>query len=259
MRYIFSVVLIAVLSVFLACQSGSTPDAETGTFARILNGDSIDESSIPQLVKIHIDTSSGRSLCTGIVADATHIITAAHCLDDVVSTPVVEGYNIETPVLNSWVHPLYRYDSSLGVIFHDLAVLETTAHGLPALPIFSTGIHSGEVFQVLGYGIDDNGQWGRLISGSMTVDTVSSNHLFALPFQEGSESGSCNGDSGGPSIFQRSYHGANAYGITGIVSTGSLEFCGAGDVTAFTNLQQSENVSFLQQRIPGLTVLHLSH
>lgn len=255
MRKIHLVVLIAVLSTLIACQGRQDSSSGATAIARILNGEAIDDATVPQLVRIKLRTAEGAALCTGIVADATHVITAGHCVEGLLESPSIEGFSGEASVHDIQVHPLYRSDYSLGVIFHDLAVLETDPHGLPALPVFRTLLTSGEQFQVLGFGVDDAENWGRLISGFMTLESISAHHLFAFPFSEGSESGSCNGDSGGPAVVKRSYNGIDTYGISGIISTGTLEYCGEGDATAFTNLMHVENVRFLQEQIPGLTIL----
>lgn len=250
---IFILILVSLSCV--ACNGDSRQDSNAG-FARILNGDRVEPSEMPQLVEVHFPASFGESFCTGVVIDSSHILTAGHCLVDATGPLRVEAYNGNFAVESAVLHPLYREDLDAGAIFHDLAILSVGFHGLPALPILRlTSAPYGEQFLVAGFGITENESYGELVSGIMSVEMVTDHHLFSLPFQRGSESNPCNGDSGGPAVFHRIINGLQTFGIAALVSTGTLEFCEEGDVTAFTNLLHPDNLQFISESTSELTIL----
>lgn len=69
---------LVVGALFALCLPGAT---EAGT--RVIGGTAVDVRSAPWtvLVKIPALASTATGYCSGTIIDATHIVTAAHCVD----------------------------------------------------------------------------------------------------------------------------------------------------------------------------------
>ena len=146
------------------------------------------------------------------------------------------------------VHPGYLEDAGNQAIFNDAAVVElaqsVTVSPLPLL--VSDPVVGGEIIDIFGYGLDEQGTLGVLQSGQMGVASVSPNHIVAVYGDSGSNT--CQGDSGGPAL-QRSGFGPAIVGITSSGTAGAR--CGRGDVSLFANVQNGTIASFIAAVAPA--------
>ncbi|MCB0321633.1 MAG: trypsin-like serine protease, partial [Bdellovibrionales bacterium] len=123
----------------------------------------------------------------------------------------------------------------------------------PTLPLLgSRDIQNGELVSIFGYGLDENQKIDVLKSGEMKVSGVTDNHIFAK--FDGAGSNTCNGDSGGPAIYTFTKDGREIDAVVGVVSTGEIVDCSAGDTTLFANAHSSSNLSFITQSVPSTRV-----
>ncbi|NDC39010.1 MAG: hypothetical protein EBZ48_13325 [Proteobacteria bacterium] len=107
---------------------------------------------------------------------------------------------------------------------------------------------SGDLLAIFGFGYNENGAvgLGTLRSGQMRVEETDTNHILAI--YDGNGSNTCSGDSGGPALAQNA---TGAWGIIGITSTGSVETCGVGDNSIFTNLADPQMIGFIESIVTG--------
>ena len=237
------------------------------------------ESSISQfpwqvlvLSEFEENGKAAGALCGGSILDASHILTAAHCVD-------VEGTTTQHPpgdflvvagdssfsgksattqlagVASIRTHPYYTLPPA---IKDDVAVLTLSkplelseANDAEAIGLVPTGATpaAGTALTVSGYGKEqgaENSQPnGKLYSTTLTalssdacrnqVGVNSSVLLCALS----ASSSACNGDSGGPLT-----EGSPPVEV-GIVDFGSKE-CPIGDYNAFTNVAAPEVRDFIE-------------
>lgn len=252
----FKSAILTILTLSLiACgsQNGSNSSIQT----RIVNGSVVDPIASPQILKVVVNAEApNQSLCTGTVIGSNSILTASHCVIGA-DRVAVEVDSVLIPASRVELFPGYVESPELNAIFNDLAVIQTaTPLGKPALPIlFGTPVVEGSRIGIYGFGLDENREFGILKSGSMTASLVTPNHLFA-DF-DGKEANACNGDSGGPATAEILDESGQlvAVGIVGIVSSGRIPDCSAGDTTLFTNLQEPGVIEFLSSIVPDLAVI----
>lgn len=246
----------------------------------IIGGQKASVSSFPWQVYVSLTVlSSGREMeisCGGSILDATHILTAAHCVDEEGTTvhypekdiTVLAGTSNDTEVaypaqrrhvLSFRVHPDY---SPLPNIRDDVAVLTLEAplilepaRNTAAIPLVAAGATPapGTTLGLSGFG-KENGLEGEseeaLPNGNLystTLTAISSDACrsavganSAVLLCAGSPTSSaCEGDSGGPLT-----EGAPAVEV-GIVDFGAKS-CPVGDVNVFTNVAAPEIRSFIE-------------
>lgn len=206
---------------------------------------------------VRIVTSLGAGTqgeCSGTMITSSHVLTAGHCFPGGVSS--VQAISVfvggaEVSGVGLAIHPNYTEDAQNQAIFNDVAIIELeNAVGVAPLPILlSDAVAAGEVIDIFGYGLDEQGTLGVLRSGQMGVDSVTANHIVAIYGDSGSNT--CQGDSGGPAI-QRTAAGP---AIVGITSSGTAAAqCGRGDVSLFANLQNPSLSSFVLGVAPATQV-----
>lgn len=235
--------------------AGRETAGESGS-VRIINGTAVDLAVAPQMVEVVLLGADGsQGICSGTVIGSDTVLTAAHCFVEPYSAIFVRTATASRPVLAVSVPADFRRDDAAGALFNDVAVLQTEPLALPTLPIIaSQPTAAGDAITLYGFGINEDGEAGVLRLGSTEVSQVTENHLFSGPFG-GSGINSCNGDSGGPAIKAITTEtGARAYGIVGIVSSGSVEGCGNGDVTLYANLQNPSILAFIREHAPDAVV-----
>jgi secreted trypsin-like serine protease len=149
-----------------------------------------------------VDIVTG-AVCSGTAIRQDIILTAAHCLDGVRMTDVLEGGNLAAPrrryaVARTVMHPNYNrftLDNDLGVVF-----LATPFRG-PLLQIGLPGAGLGQAplgasLRVAGFGLDENGVRGVRREADVTLLSVAARTAIA----SNTAAGLCDGDSGGPLI-----------------------------------------------------------
>lgn len=225
--------------------------------AKIINGSDQDAFLTPQILRIDINFTDGsKGFCTGTVIGADSILTVGHCFKGGVSSAsVIKPGGEVLAVAGVFIHPQYFADQSLGAIFNDVAVIKTAQPlNLPVLGILvSTQLTVPALVDIDGYGFDENGDAGTLKRGSMLVDTVTPNHLIAV-FDD--LSNACNGDSGGPATFSVFDEGGSLQSVSlvGLISSGSVENCAAGDRNLFTNLNNPSVLNFISAIVPEVAL-----
>lgn len=259
-------VLFAILILgFGACSSGGgdsedNGDGDTGgentpgkdacgdLGLKIIDGSSCstDQSAVVSLTMYEFDGSA--AACTGTLIDPTHVLTAGHCFSFRTVAVDVQFGGTTVQASNFERHPNYFEDEANLAVFNDVAVVtvQPPAGVSPVPLLLSKAPQVGEVFDIFGYGFDENGQIGTLKSGQMQIDDVTDNHIFSL--FDGQGSNTCQGDSGGPAI--QVVNGQAA--VIGVTSSGSAEAaCQVGDLSLFVNIQESSVLDFVTSRAPG--------
>lgn len=262
MRIHYSKTIVLLTSAFCAifflaaCNNGQNTNAGFKN-SKIINGSEQDPFQSPQILKIDVNfTDSSSGFCTATVIGNNALLSAGHCfVGGVSSASIQKPDGSRIAVSQIIVHPQYVFDSTLGAIFNDVAVVKTAESlNLPPLGILaSRQVEPASVLGVYGFGLDENGDSGLLKAGSIVAETITANHIIAT-FQD--LSNPCNGDSGGPATYNILDAAGNlsSVAIAGIISTGSSETCEKGDVNLFTNLNQPAIISFISGLVPEVSL-----
>lgn len=178
------------------------------------------EATVQDLVSrttVKVFTGSQGAYCSGTVIGPNHVVTAAHCFDDVhsSSTPVGIGWGLNPSQATmtkakSWtVHPRYKKDmfssngALLSEILYDVALIHFSGSipaGYGVAPVGSTtGLPAGTVVTIAGYGQIREVDYSSLpvlrhVSQSVTFNP----NLKEVNLKIGDGKGACDGDSGGP-------------------------------------------------------------
>lgn len=246
-----------------------------GPAAGVVGGTAAPVQSAPWTVSIRQVSGRTATLCTGAVIDATHVLTAAHCVFTLAGAPAlpsaltvragVSSYaqplgddaEQDRAVASVRVHPGYVWSS--GASPDDVAVVALTAPldlggsavQAAALPAPGSAYPAGVPVAFAAFGREDaNAQAdGSLHTLAMTVDPQGScgglvtsvvPGASAVALCASSPGGSiCNGDSGGALV--RADDGT----IVGVASAGTVG-CATGSHGIFTYLGAPEILAFLQ-------------
>lgn len=252
MRKIYLICAILVLTACSSEPSNNEPALNT----RIINGTDLAVSQSPQMVEVIVKYLSGEEGgCSGTVIGKNSILTAAHCVLGETASIFVRNNNLISQVSEVFTPDSFRIDANLKAIFDDIAVLKTTDFPLPALGILvNQAVLAGDILNIYGFGLDEDGNSGKLKSGQTSVDFVTENHIFGAIFN-GEGSNTCNGDSGGPAVLKfNDANGQVGYGIVGVVSTGTSTDCQDHDATLYTNIQNPRLLGFLLNTVPDLII-----
>jgi secreted trypsin-like serine protease len=224
---------------------------------RIINGNEIDPTAYPQIIKLNLTLSDGSAgICSGTVIGSNSVLTAGHCFPSGIRSASIEKSDGSSVAITKvYVHPGYTENLVVNAIFNDVAIAKTsTPIGLPALGIIASQTPtSDDLIGIYGYGYDEDRNLGTLRSGTMSIDLVTDNHIFAT-FDDLSDT--CNGDSGGPATISLTDATGQitAVGIVGITSSGSKSDCSQGDLSLFTNVQTPGVLNFIKKYAPEVVI-----
>jgi secreted trypsin-like serine protease len=273
---------IACVIAVQTSPASAAPFASGPLVPYIVGGQESSVSQFPWQVFVLVVAEEGATTteasCGGSILDATHILTAAHCVDHEGTTtryPAddigvlagasdVSGFTstLRAPrgsqlvtVSSVRAHPYYTL---LPEIKDDVAVLtlseplelsaEKNTASIPLVPSGATPT-PGTALTVSGYGKENGAEGaepnGKLLSTTLTAvgsdacrETVGVNSAVLL-CASGSSSATCQGDSGGPLT-----EGSPA------VEVGAVDFgpqsCPTGQVDGFTNLAAPEVREFIE-------------
>ncbi len=275
-----ALVLAASSQQALAASSPSASfDGSSQLVPYIINGQESSISQFPWQVFVLLEEGEGKAAtCGGSILDATHILTAAHCVDHEGSTnpypasdafveagasEVMVGVGVspataqERSVRSLRTDPYYNV---LPEIKDDVAVLELSsplelsaevhAQAISLVPAGATPA-PGATLSISGYGREEGAEGeahnptGKLNSTTLTAissdacrESVGVNSAVLL-CAESSSSATCQGDSGGPLT-----EGSPAVQV-GIVDFGPKE-CPVGKPDGFTNVAAPEVRGFIE-------------
>lgn len=223
---------------------------------RIVNGTDCNENNSP-VVELLLTLPDGRTgTCTGNMLTSTEVLTAAHCFFDNPVEVIATASGVSARAIRVISHPQVSVSAN-GFVTNDAAIVRLASPvNLPTLPVvLSRAPKSGDEIKIFGYGITEdqtltNNTTGTLRSGEMKVSEVNSDFVSA-DFNGDDGSNTCSGDSGGPALLE--FDGK--IGIIGVLSTGAILECTAGDTSRFTNLQTQSVISFITSNAPGVKVI----
>lgn len=277
LKFFLTSIFISLACV--ACGSDSDNDSDTsqacqqiGLPNKIINGVGCGDLQQSPVVRIAaLLRSSGGDLvnpiCTGTMITSNQVLTAQHCI---IPANAFSGYTVVSLGIlfnlteNFQYVPAQRidrmpgYGEQHGRVFNDIAILTLSQSvSLPTLPVLTSQDPAiGGQGWVYGYGqteigtepSDDAVSFVELNAGPMRIEDVTPNHVFVLFNGEGTNV--CFGDSGGPLIY--SFNGESV--IVGVVSQGSTEDCGKGDVTTYTKISDTAVKNWFTQVSPAANV-----
>ena len=236
----------------------------------IVGGNAVDVRNAPWSVLVLHRAGGGGSLCSGAIIDATHVLTAAHCVVEngapvAASTLTVRAgvTNASTPgpsdslqdrvVSTVRVHAGYVQGARTGG--DDVAVLVlSTPLGLDgptaraiALPSASTAIRFGDSVSLAGFGLKTingtidgtlNGMTGTLVDQGECLPPAydTANGVLLCAFS--GSSSPCSGDSGGALVLPGST--PVVIGVTRAAS------CSSNSVASYANVTAPEILQFVQ-------------
>lgn len=244
-------------------EDGSTRPTEQcsliGLKPRIINGTACKDGDSPVVSLELVYPDGTKSLCSGTLIKKDLVLTAGHCFDNEASEIIVTGGSTGTgsqrvAATDFAVHD--GYDSSIdGAVKNDVALVTLErSMSLPTASIFASADPKvGDTVGIFGFGVDENERTGIFRSGSMTIDSITQDNIYAVYTK--SSSNTCNGDSGGPVYLQgERSDGKTITGLVGVVSAGLGEGCPIGQASSFTNLANPDVLDWIRTNAPGVRI-----
>jgi len=247
------------------------PQDPVGKKPAIVGGTAISVTQTPWQVFLVSNLGGGRTYaCGGSILDATHVVTAGHCVYDPTTATrvdasaltVVAGIsNFRTPegtaqpaaVAQVRVHPGYVYTAANGgVAADDVAVLtlgsrlDLSGTAARAIPLVDGYPAVGTAAGISGFGRqvaggEPDGQLyavGTTIGDPLTCGGTENAVVDCVNSQVGS---ACEGDSGGPLTVGAALAGVASF----VTTTGPTGECGVGSTNGYTNLAAPEIREFV--------------
>jgi hypothetical protein len=235
------------LPVGTASDPVATPDPEVRSVSSPIAFGTLDTAHTAVVALLAPAGGNLLQECTGSLVRVTgttgYVLTAAHCCNAHIPDTVVASSNYTvgeqyvgagTPVPpvyrvvpgSVYYDSLYAQDSNLD---HDFCMLQfsgaSSSLATLALPSTNDGLSLGASIQHIGYGLTENGSNADRRAGTDAIDQQLT--PLAVRFSQGgagSIPGTCDGDSGGPSLFPASA-GQSSQVIVAVQSYGSAASC----------------------------------
>jgi V8-like Glu-specific endopeptidase len=216
--------------------TSASPAVELGTQSYAVRHGVDDGDQNPSIVKLIMRVGSSYYLCSGSVIAEDVVLTAAHCVDEVVipfdvriiygqeslnaaEVIIHENYSTAAPHIRYTEGNYYRFSSA------DIALLKFDEMiPLPTLPIGNPPEVRGELMTVVGYGNNENLSSGVRRNGQVEFIATSATYLSnkeTVDLSDGSilidpgptNQTVCGGDSGGALIYQDRLVGVTSGGV----------------------------------------------
>lgn len=243
---------VAAISVPILGYAESAATASTPRIPRIVNGSRVSSTNSP-VVRVNLNQNGEQYICSGALITPKVVLTAWHCVGRRARSLTVFIGRKRFTVARVKVHPKVSVDAR-GLIKNDVALLYLAKSATtPRLSLLtSRPPQANDTVSVIGYGLDEYGDFGVLRQGVARIDQVDG-QFFQTLFDSFLQANSCSGDSGGPAILSyRDASGQLRKGIIGTVSTGTTNDCLFGDRTFYVNIQSPEVLQFIRANASGV-------
>jgi hypothetical protein len=210
----------------------------------ILSGAACTNVDRAPVVKLNMAGANGGS-CTGTIVAPRIVLTAAHCLDEGVTTVRVWlGSGPEIDAESFTFYPNFQFNNPSSF---DVGVVRV-GEDLPRTPmpiLTSRDAQVGEAAIIAGWGRDEFSASASLRAGSTLISAVSAavlRTIFAPP-----SASVCQGDSGGPILLNQ----GGAWAIAGITSATTGNPCNQGE-SIYQAVRHPAVRDFILEHVPGI-------
>ncbi|WP_141735154.1 trypsin-like serine protease [Oligoflexus tunisiensis] len=266
----------SLLISLVAC--GSPEDMQENSETKVTNGKTATTGEYPSVILLRFSMGYSTSICTGTFVNDAQVVTAAHCVYDLVKRgysassmsfdkKLSDGRSQRIAATDLEYHPGYTVVPGR-LSNHDLAVVTFPRYSAPATTkLYPRTPSVGQKFTIVGYGVNDydysssgqqtgtNGS-GVKRKGENTIEQVSGGFIrfTGVPSSSsskvalGQDSASGSGDSGGPMLI----NGALAAVTSGGALTQSRDPNGKTvimKVSNYVDLNENSNNDFLMSRL----------
>ncbi|XP_034103775.1 trypsin alpha-3 [Drosophila albomicans] len=223
--------VVLLLLLLLRPISGKAIASTNDAGARIVGGTLVDIGSVPYLINLRV---GGAFICGGSLVTPTHVVTAAHCVKGVSASrlEVVGGATLLTDAtgVKRGVAKVYTPKAyNIQTLHSDVAVLKLKSplqgNNIATIGLCNSSWKVGELIKVSGWGqITESNKRVSQHVRSVEVALISRKNCISQYRLRGTISTSmfcasmpgkdaCDGDSGGPAVYQGQLCGIVSWGI----------------------------------------------